>query len=437
MRKDRIEMSMKELKRVGIIQRVVEGKLGQQTASKLIDVTDRQVRRIVKRYRSEGERGLVHRLRGKASNRKLDDQLKTKTLKLYQEKYRDFGPTLAHEKLEEKHGIQIGCQTLRRWLIEAKVWEVQKKSKNKQHEWRARKECFGQMIQLDGSHHDWLEGRGPKLVLMGYIDDATSRVFARFYDYEGTIPVLDSFYRYASRYGLPQSVYLDRHAAYWSSGLMTVEEELLGRSRPESQLERALRQLGVSVIHAYSPQAKGRIERLFGTFQDRLVKELRLEAVKTKEEANQFLEQYLTVYNRRFSISPQADTNLHRPESRKRLKQILSIQTLHTLRNDNTIRHENRFYQVLKPWKYQRPKQILFEERLDGKLYLTDKGRELPWRLIPELPKKTQNKVNLKPRKPMTPSMDHPFKKQSFAQYLRMREHRENNQHRTFLMVSN
>jgi len=437
-REDRIEMSIKEIKRIGIIQRVEEGKLSQQAASRLIGVVDRQVRRIVKRYRLEGEKGLIHRLRGKRSNRRHPETLKQKALQLYKNRYSGFGPTLAHEKLEEKHGVRIGSQTLRRWLIEAKAWEVRVGRKAKRHEWRARKECFGEMLQLDGSHHDWLEGRGPKLVLMGYIDDATNHVFGRFYDYEGTIPVMDSFYRYAEHYGLPQSVYLDRHSAYRGYGMTTIEEELLGQSRPESQFERALRQLGVRVIHAYSPQAKGRIERLFGTFQDRLVKELRVQKVKTKDEANEFLREYLPGFNRRFSVSAKGDTDLHRRESKKRLKRVLSIQTSHFLRNDNTIRHDNRFYQVLKPWRYRRPKQILFEERLDGKLYLTHEGKDLPWRLIPEpAPQMVEQMAVVPFRRPSVPPMEHPYKRQSFQRYLKIKELREQKQNRTLLMVAN
>lgn len=417
-------MSIKEIKRLGIIQQVIAGKLSGQTASRLMGVVDRQIRRLVKRYRAQGAKGLIHRLRGRASNRKHDEELKQKVLRLYEKRYSGFGPTLAWEKLTEKHHFRIGSQTLRRWLIEAKLWEVRLQKKIKQHQWRMRKSCYGEMIQLDGSHHDWLEGRGPKMVLMGYIDDATSKVYGRFYDYEGTIPVLDSFMDYAKRYGLPRSVYLDRHSTYWGSGLTTMEEELIGRRRPESQFERALRELGVNVIHAYSPQAKGRIERLFGTFQDRLIKEMRLANIHTKEEANQFLERYLPLHNHRFTVSPQEEANVHRPETLKRLKQILSVQTKHYLRTDNTIRHENRFYQILKPWKYRRPKQIVFEERLDGKLYLTHEGHELPWRPISQPLKKTLIKTKPIDCKPWIPSMNHPFKRQSFENYLKIKQHR-------------
>src|SRR3989339_370530 len=377
-------MSIKEIKRIGIIQRVEEGKLSQQAASRLIGVVDRQVRRIVKRYRLEGEKGLIHRLRGKRSNRRHPETLKQKALQLYKNRYSGFGPTLAHEKLEEKHGVRIGSQTLRRWLIEAKAWEVRVGRKAKRHEWRARKECFGEMLQLDGSHHDWLEGRGPKLGLMGYIDDATNHVFGRFYDYEGTIPVMDSFYRYAEHYGLPQSVYLDRHSAYRGYGMTTIEEELLGQSRPESQFERALRQLGVRVIHAYSPQAKGRIERLFGTFQDRVIKEMRLLGINSYEEANRFLESYLPLHNQRFRVPAAQESNLHRSVSCIRdIEQIICIKTGRTIRRDNTIAHDKKLYQIE---DRIRGKKMVVEERIDGSMHIRYKGRLLRYREIHAMP---------------------------------------------------
>ena len=187
--------------------------------------------------------GVIHKARGTPSKRKLSASLKERVLNLCQEKYNGFGPTLVHEKLAEIDKIKVSAQSLRNWLIEAGIWK--KRRKIKQHrQWRERKTCLGEMLQLDGSHHDWLEGRGPKLVLMAYIDDATSNVFARFYDYEGTVPALDSFKRYVKRYGLPQSVYADRHSTYKSTAKPSIEDELNG-SRPQSQFERALAELGV------------------------------------------------------------------------------------------------------------------------------------------------------------------------------------------------
>lgn len=440
MRKDRIEMSLKEVKRIGIVQRVVEGKLSQRSAGKILGLVERQIRRIVKRYREEGEKGLIHRLRGQNSNRKHAEEVKATALKLYEKKYKDFGPSLAWEKIAEKHGLRVGCQTLRRWLIEAQLWRIRNKKHDQQYEWRQRKSCCGEMVQIDGSHHDWLEGRGPRLVLQAYIDDATSHVYGRFYDYEGTIPILDSFNRYVRRYGLPRSVYMDRHGAYCGSKrrdpYVQIREDLLGDSRPQTQFERAMRELGVDVIHANSPQAKGRVERLFATLQDRLVKELRLAKIKTKEQANQFLNRYLVDHNRRFMVAAQEPGDVHRWESKSRLKSILSIQSRHVLRHDNTARHGNEFYQILEDWRGYRPKEIVFEKRLDGKLYLTHKGRELKWRLISGIPKKVIKKKAIS--KPPVPPPNHPFKRASYESYLRKQQYQNSlNQTRTFLLVSN
>jgi len=199
---------------------------------------------------------------------------------------------------------------------------------------------------MDGSHHDWLEGRGHELVLMGYIDDATNTVFARFYNYEGTIPAMESFKHYIKKYGIPMSVYLDRHSTYKSTGKPTIEDELANKM-PKSQFERALEELGVRVLHAYSPQAKGRIERLFKTLQDRLIKEMRLQGIKTKEEANEFLNHYLRGHNERFSIKPAKEGDLHRGIPKDvDIDKVLCIKTKRTLRNDFTISHDGRLYQI-------------------------------------------------------------------------------------------
>lgn len=193
---------------------------------------------MVKRVAREGPIGIIHHLRGRPSLRKIPEQLKKKVIELYQERYPDFGPTLFQEKLLEREGIKIDKETLRKWLIEDGLWKKKRKSRKHRH-WRERKVYFGEMVQMDGSHHDWLEGRGPELVLMAYIDDATNTVFASFYDYEGTIPAMDSFKGYIEHYGIPQSVYLDKHTTYKSNAKLTLEEELEGKCEPKSQFERA------------------------------------------------------------------------------------------------------------------------------------------------------------------------------------------------------
>jgi transposase len=252
---DIFRMSIKEAKRLTVIERIVGKQLRQVEGARLLELSTRQIRRLTGRVRKEGAKGIIHRSRGRPSNRKTAPETRERVLDLCRDVYAGFGPTLASEKLSEREGIRINAETLRLWLNEARIpYEGRKKRPHRQ--WRERKRCCGEMVQVDGSHHDWLEGRGPRLVLMGYIDDATGRVFARFYGYEGTLPVLDSFGRYVGRYGLPGSVYLDRHTTYKSSGKPTIEDELNNR-RPQSQFERAMAELGVKVIHANSPRPRG------------------------------------------------------------------------------------------------------------------------------------------------------------------------------------
>lgn len=268
---------------------------------------------------------------------------------------------------------------------------------------------MGELLQLDGSHHDWFEGRGPRCVLMAYIDDASSRVWARFYAYEGTLPALDSFQRYVTRYGIPLAVYADKHTTYQSSAQPTVEEQLAG-VEPLSQFGRALSELGVELIPAHSPQAKGRIERLFKTFQDRVIKEMRLAGVVTIDEANRFLEDYLLNYNRRFAVPPAQTVDLHRPRlARRDLDRILCLKTPRVLRRDWTVAHHGQLYQV---HTTVRATHVQVEERIDGTMRITPNGQPLGFHAITVRPVKT---VEVKPvhhlRRPVTPRPDHPWRK--------------------------
>lgn len=405
--KDIIVMRVIELRKLKVIQDAISMKITQIAAAVILGLSERQVGRLVKAVRKEGERGIVHKSRGRPSNHKLSEDVRGKIIELYKEQYHDFGPTLATEKLKEIDGISISEETLRKWLIKEGLWK--KKRKRKEHrQWRERKECLGEMVQMDGSHHDWLEGRGPELVLMGYIDDATSKVFARFYDYEGTMPAMDSFKQYIEVNGLPQSVYVDKHSTYKSQGKLTIEEELAGIEEPMSQFERALEELGVEVIHAHSPQAKGRVERLFGTFQDRVIKEMRLKGIKTKEEANDFLEWYLPRYNERFSRPPANETDVHvRLAKNFDLNSYLCIKTERTVRKDNTISLDSKLYQIEET---VRTKKVTIEERVDGSLRIASNGGQLRYRQIEERPKNEKTEKTLKPRKRYIPPKDHPWR---------------------------
>jgi len=410
--KDIITMTSKELRRLKVIEETQERHLTQKEAASILDLSERQVKRITKRVRLEGATGIIHRSRGNPSNRRITDALRKRVIHLYRENYEGFGPTLAQEKLLERDQIQISKETLRQWLLRENLWERAKK-RRKHRLWRERKACFGEMVQMDGSHHDWLEGRGPELVLMGYIDDATNTVFARFYDYEGTFPAMDSFRAYIERYGIPQSVYLDKHTTYKSTRKrLTLEEELGGKKEAKSQFERALEELGVEVIHANSPEAKGRIERLFGTFQDRLIKEMRLAGIQNKEEANQFLEVYLPPHNQRFSFAPAKEVNLHReiPDGID-LDRILSRRTKRALRGDFTIVHNKQLYQILTSLPQTRIKKVEVEERLVGSMHITYNGQYLNYRKIEVRSLKLKDSKPQKPRKIYIPPTDHPWRK--------------------------
>jgi len=403
---DTVCMSAKELKRVHVIRQAMDKALRQREASEVLGITPRQVRRLIQRVRAEGDAGLVHRNRGTPSNRRHRPALKAQVLRLYGQHYGDFGPTLAAEKLAERHGITLSAETLRQWLRARGIAHFTRR-KRPHRAWRARKAHVGELIQLDGSHHDWFEGRGPRCVLMAYIDDASSRVFARFYAYEGTMPAMDSFRRYVTRYGIPLALYTDKHTTYKSPTAPTVEEQLAGRM-PHSQFERSLAELGVAVIHAHSPQAKGRVERLFRTFQDRLIKELRLAGVATLDVANRFVATYLPIYNRRFAVPPAQAADLHRPRPASRdLDRSLCLKTTRVLRRDWTVAHHGQLYQIR---DNVRATHVQVEERINGTMRLTHHGQPLTYQAIAARPHKaTGPETRRPPRQPVKPRADHPW----------------------------
>lgn len=407
-REDRVVMSGKELRRVHVIRQAREKQLTQGQAATLLGLTARHVRRLMARVQQEGDRGLVHRGRGKPSNRRIAEARKAKILRLYTTRYGDFGPTLAAEKLVERHGLTVHAETLRTWLLAQGVDHFQRR-KRPHRAWRARKAHVGELVQLDGSHHAWLEERGPGCVLMAYIDDASSRVFARFYDYEGTIPAMDSFGRYVKQYGIPLAVYADKHTTYQSPAQPTVDEQLAGM-KPTSQFGRALSELGVELVPAHSPQAKGRVERLFKTFQDRLIKELRLAGLATIEEANRFLVGYLPIYNRRFAVQPAHAADLHRPcPARRDLERSLCLKTLRVLRRDWTVAHNRHLYQIQ---TNVQATQVLIEERLDGTLRITHQGQALAYHPVAARPVRPPEPPTV-PRlpRPVKQAMSHPWRK--------------------------
>lgn len=406
--KDIVKMNIKELKRLNVISKVLDKRMIQAEAAATLSLSDRQIRRIVKKVREEGEVGIIHKSRGKPSNRILPPKIKESALKFYKKKYKDFGPTLAAEKLEELDSVCVNRETLRGWLIETGLWEAKRKSRE-HRKWRERKEYFGQMVLLDGSHHDWLESRGEELVLMGYIDDATGIYHGKFYDYEGTLPALDSLKEYIKKYGIPLSIYLDKHSTYLINRKLTIEEELKGIQKPLTQFERACKELGIEVIHANSPQAKGRIEREFGVLQDRLVKEMRLAGVNTKEQANDFLPRYLAKRNEWFSVKPAKEDDLHTPvPAHINLEQVLCIKKQRRLRDDNTISFDGSLYLIEDRLT---AKTVTVEQRTDGSIHLNSNGKYLNYRQVESLPKTNLvEPIIQSARKPYIPPADHPWR---------------------------
>jgi hypothetical protein len=361
---DRIAMSQRERDVLKILHPVLRAERTQAEAARLLDLSTRQVRRLLRKLQQGGDQAIVHGLRGRPSNHQPDPDLKRQVLEAYRQRYADFGPTFASEKLWEHEGLVVCPQTLRRWLMAAGLWHRQRR-RDPHRSRRPRRACFGELVQMDASEHDWLEGRGSEdMVLISMIDDATSYTMARFYPSGTTEAHMDLLGRWLRRHGRPAALYTDRHSIF--------EPQDKGRLPPDAvtQFGRALRELGIELIRARSPQAKGRVERGFGTAQDRWVKELRLAGVSTREEANEVLGRLLPAHNRRFSKAAKQATDAHRPLGPgHNLAAILSLQEERVVANDYTIRFRNRFYQLLKPvYPGERGGRVVIEERLDGVL---------------------------------------------------------------------
>jgi transposase len=377
-------MSRKERRRLELCGRVQRGELTVAKAAELAGLSYRQAKRVYRRYREESDRGLLHRLRGRPSNRHSDPAKREQVLALYRERYGDFGPKLATEYLAREHQLAVGVETLRRWLIREGLWQVKRK-RSVHRRWRERKECLGEMLQMDGSHHDWFEGRREGACLMVMIDDATNFTYARFFEGETTQASMTTFWRYVERYGLPCSLYVDRAGIYEPTRWAKMDEDL-GERGPLTQFGRAMQELDVKVILARSPQAKGRVERRNGVFQDRLVKALRLCNISDLETANCYLEEtFLPELNRQFNVPPKQPADVHRPvPPGVCLAHVLSFQDSRVVQNDWTVSWRGRRFQLTAANQKLVivRKRVLVCEQLDGRITLVYRGRELAWEEI-------------------------------------------------------
>jgi transposase len=377
-------MGQKEMLRGKLMEMVKQGKMRLKSASIELKISYRQAKRIYRAYQEGGDAALIHGNVGKTSNRKTEQNILEKATRLYREKYPDFGPTFASEKMAERDGLHLTVSTLRRILVSEGLWERKRRSS----EYRSRRErraCFGELIQFDGSHHDWLEGRGPRCCLITMIDDATNIRLACFFEEETMFGAMTVLKAWIERYGIPQALYCDKKNAFVLTREPTDAELLKGITKAKSHFGRACEKLGIEVIAANSPQAKGRVERNHGLDQDRLVKELRLAGISTMEQANVFLAKtYLPEINKKFSRPAVCKDDAHVPAGNASLSEILCEEHERKVSNDYVVRFECRLFQITRKNKeLPRPKDtVIIRIKLDRSISIVWKGKNL---LVKEL----------------------------------------------------
>lgn len=400
-------MSAKELSQVPVFDQLAKHRLSQQEAAEKLRLTIRQVQRKLRAYRQHGPRSLIHQLRGRPSHRATPDEEKDAVLALVRDRYPDFGPTFAAEKLAEVHGITVDHESLRRWMIATGLWRVHG-GPITAHVWRERKDCRGEMAQADGSLHHWFEDRAPACTLLAFIDDATSELlWLEFVEGESTAALMAATWHYLEHDGRPLSLYVDRGGVF-RVNIHNEEQDKL------TQYARALQELDIELIHARSPQAKGRVERVFGTLQDRLVKELRLAGISTIAEANRFArETYLPRHNAKFAVAPKRETNLHRSLKGYALSQIFCVREERTVRNDFTIQYQRRLFQLdpRQPTLLRPGDAVTVSAGLDGTIAVGIRTVDLRFHEIAERPPKREPVRALTPRLPWTPPADHPWRR--------------------------
>lgn len=419
---EQLTMSNHEIDKLKVIQNTIDGIFTWPQAAEILSLSVRQIGRLCAKVREDGNRGVIHGLKGRPSNHLLPQWYKDDALELIKLYYSDFGPTFASEKLFENHGYLLSANTVRTAMLGEGLYAA-KPHKPKHRKWRARRACVGMLVQLDGSEHTWFEDRGPKCALLIFIDDATSRIlYGRFITVEDTANLMACARAYLKLHARPVAFYVDKDSIYKVNRQANIEEELRDEA-PLSQFTRAMGELDVQMIFADSPQAKGRVERGFRTHQDRLVKELRLAGISDMASANEFLEEvYIPKHNAKFAVAPASPANAHREllPSHK-LDGILCLKLGRTLANDYTLRYKNKFLQLEPAQEVRiRPGSVVaVEERLDGSLHLKFKGVYLRHKAVEKRPHMgyyATNKSELKaltrpPKGTSVPSKEHPWRK--------------------------
>lgn len=425
-------MSIRELKRLEVLEKLASKQLTQVAAAKQLNLSDRQVRRLQERYRRQGGLGLISGHRDQPSNNRLAEGIKKTAVDIIAKRYRDFGPTLAHEKLVELHSLNLSVESVRQLMIQEGFWKEKSRKKVALHQQRMRRSCVGELVQMDGSPHDWFEGRRDKCCLLVWVDDATSRLLhLRFEERETTRGYMRGMKAYIKKYGSPLCLYTDKHGIFRQNQGSDLKE------LADPQFTRAMKALGIETICANSPQAKGRVERANSTLQDRLVKELRLREIHDLDTANAFVAEFIEDYNRRFAVAPQNPVDSHQPNhfSEDELDYILSHQHWRKLSKNLELSYQNVIYQIQAPqpsYRLQKA-QILVSENCDAVITLWHKGKSLPYitftkqqrrtdilnskekdQRVDEIAKKHRSSTQTKP------ALNHPWKQAIIAKQRRL-----------------
>ena len=407
-------MSNHEITRLEVMQRLKDKRLTQKEAARMLGISTRQVKRLWRAYRKKGAKGLVSARRGKPSNHRLDAHVEQQALDLLKEKYEDFGPTLAHEKLTEVHKLQLSRESVRRIMIAEGLWKPKRVKQPSTHQMRERRACYGELVQIDGSDHDWFEGRGPKCTLLVYIDDATGQLLELWFVPEETFfGYCEASRHYIERYGKPVAFYSDKH------GIFRVNQPRpLGLSNGLTQFGRAMQELDIQIICANSPQAKGRIERANQTLQDRLVKELRLRGISDIEAGNAYLPEFREDFNRRFAVAPRSCHDAHRPLLKtENLELILTYQETRSLSKNLTAQFKNVVYQIQsdRPAYTLRNAQVIACENAQGEVTILYKNEPLSYTLynkpIHQAEVVDTKTLDRQIKTPKPPAPDHPWRR--------------------------
>ena len=423
-----LTMSTKELTRLDIMKRLVERPLRQKKAAQMLGVSERHVRRLLCEFRCKGESALISKRRGHTSNNRLSADLKQKVIDLLHSRYPDFGPTLAHEKLSEVHALKISRESVRQMMIAEALWKPRKVKRAAVHQMRPRRACRGELVQLDGSPHAWFEDRGPVCNLLVYIDDATGELMELYFTpAETTFSYFAATQRYLERHGRPVAFYSDKHGIF----RVNIKQALSGTGL--TQFGRAMQALDIEIICANTPQAKGRVERVNETLQDRLAKELRLQNISSIEAANHFAPAYMQDFNRRFAVQPRSTHDAHRPLlfSKTQLNHIFSHQETRTLSKNLTLQYNKVLYQI----RTQRPSYALRNARVTvcetpaGLLYILHKGRALDYEIFYEQTRQAEvvasKDIQAHLKSSYKPAADHPWRQ--YGKPLNGKPNRKNN----------